>query len=94
MAAEPTAECSYSDLIRIYRENSGLETLDECRRAIKALRQLYVIQPSEIEQSGDSMTMRDIENRIAEADKAASVFQLTGSGAARTPAIVPTDCLR
>jgi hypothetical protein len=88
--AEPTADCTYEELVRIYRENCGLADAGECRRALKALRQLALIQPSETEQAGDRMTMRDIEKRIEEASDAAAVFGLASQ---KATVIVPSDDL-
>lgn len=92
MASEPTADCTYEDLIRIYRENCGLANADECSRALRALRQLRLIQPEEIEGfTGDRMKMRDIEKAIGEAEKSSVIF---GLGTCKTTVICPTDCLR
>lgn len=91
--AEPTADCTYEDLVRIYRENSGLETLAVCQRAVKTLRQLSLIKPSEAEFNGERMTANDIEKRITEATAAIGALNVI-AGSARTPVIVPADCLR
>lgn len=92
-SAQPTAECTYDDLVRIYRQNAALSTVDECTAALSALRQLALIQPSEMELSGDRTVLRDIEKRIAEADRCLAVAQVVG-GTVRTTVITPTDCLR
>jgi hypothetical protein len=92
-AAEPNADVSYEDLIRIYRENCALSTAAECRRALSALRQLRLIEPSEIEQGGDRITKRDIEKAIDEATESLAILQYTSSDTP-TPVITPADCLR
>lgn len=92
-SAQPNAECTYDDLVRIYRQNAALSTVDECQHALSALRQLALIQPSEMETSGDRITMRDIEKRIAEAERCLAIASYA-AGSVRTTVITPTDWLR
>lgn len=85
--AEPTADCSFEDLIRIYRENCGLNSLAECDRAVRALRQLKLIRPKETEAGGERMTMEDIQSAIDEATQAMAVFQMNSG---RVQVITPS----
>lgn len=91
MSAEPTAECTYDELVRIYRENAALGTIDQCQTAITALNQLALIQPAEIEAGGERVSMRDIERRIDQAEKKLVILTMS---AVRTSVICPADCLR
>lgn len=85
--AEPTADCSFEDLLRIYRENCGLSCLAECNRALRALRQLKMIRPKETEAAGERMEMEEIQSAIDEATQAMAVFRMNSS---RVQVITPS----
>jgi hypothetical protein len=92
MPAEPSSDCTFEELATIVDDNSEpFDSLEQCRRFLRAASMLWRREPSESEIGGERIIKRDLQAQMDRARRAQGIFLMTSQG---STVIVPSDDMR